>query len=51
VGWSAAVHFLLVKISGGRAEVAPIGETGRPLVVLGRDGAPVPATTVIGLDA
>ena len=49
VGWAAAVHFLLVKISGRRATVTPIGEDGRPLAVRSPDGSPAPATTTIEL--
>jgi hypothetical protein len=49
VGWAAAVHFLLVKISGRRATVTPIGEDGRPLAVKAPDGSPASATTTIDL--
>jgi tartrate-resistant acid phosphatase type 5 len=49
VGWAAAVHFLLVKISGRRATVTPIGEDGRPLAVLSPDGSAAPAATTVEL--
>jgi hypothetical protein len=51
VGWAAAVHFLLVRVSGTRATVTPIGEGGRPLAVAGPAGDPVPPTTVIDVPA
>jgi tartrate-resistant acid phosphatase type 5 len=47
VGWSARVHFLLVKIDGVRAEVSPVGEDGRPIPVVGTKGDVVPGTTTI----
>jgi hypothetical protein len=40
---------LLVKISGRRATVTPIGEHGRPLAVLAPDGSAALATTTIDL--
>jgi tartrate-resistant acid phosphatase type 5 len=49
VGWAVAVHFLLVKITGRRATVTPIGEDGRPLAVFAPDGSPASATTTIDL--
>jgi hypothetical protein len=49
VGVSVQVHFLLARITGRRAEVTPIGEDGRPLLVVGPAGSEVPATTVIDL--
>jgi hypothetical protein len=51
VGYCARVHFLLVKIQGGRAEVSPIGEDGRALPVVGPAGGEVPATTVVEVGA
>jgi len=47
VSWAAACHFLLVRISGGEAQVTPIGGDGKPLALQGPDGAAVEATTVI----
>jgi tartrate-resistant acid phosphatase type 5 len=49
VGWAKAGHFLLVRISGTRATVTPVGEDGRPLAVASPEGAPVAAETVIDL--
>jgi hypothetical protein len=47
VSWAAAVHFLLVSVSGRRATVTPIGDDGEPLRVVSPTGEPVTATTVI----
>ncbi len=47
VGWAKAAHFLLVRLTAGRATVTPIGEDGRALPVSSPAGAPVAAETVI----
>jgi tartrate-resistant acid phosphatase type 5 len=49
VKWKAAAHFLLVRISGERAEVVPIGEDGAPLEALDPQGRPVSSATEIRL--
>lgn len=51
VGWAAAVHFLLVQVSGDRATVVPVGEGGEPLAVTGPGGGAVHAATVIDINA
>lgn len=47
VKWASSVHFLLVRIDGGRAEVVPIGEDGRPLATTGPSGQAVPSATTV----
>jgi hypothetical protein len=49
LGWAAAAHFLLVRVSGSRATVVPIGEDGEPIAVTGPGGEPLRATTAIEL--
>ena len=47
VQWASAVHMLLVRIAGTRAEVVPIGEDGAPLATVNPDGATTAPTTVV----
>lgn len=47
VKWASNVHFLLVKIMGGRTDVVPIGEDGQPLRTLDPAGKPVDALTTL----
>jgi hypothetical protein len=47
IAWAAAAHFLLVRLSGRRATITPIGERGTPLAVTGPDGAASDAATAI----
>ena len=47
VKWATAVHFLLGRIDGARAEVVPIGDDGAPLATVGPDGATKAPTTVV----
>ena len=49
VAWAAECHFLLVQIDGATARVTPIGGDGRPLTLLGPDGAAAESTTTIRL--
>ena len=51
IGWAARAHFLLVRLSGSRAHVVPIGEDGRPLEVRAPDGTNVDAVTTIDAPA
>jgi len=47
VKWASAVHFLLVRIDGVRAEVVPIGDDGKPLRTVDPVGATTPPTTEV----
>jgi hypothetical protein len=49
VSWARSAHFLLVRLAGRQATVTPIGEDGRPLAVIGPEGTPVGAATLIDL--
>ena len=47
VSWAARAHFLLVRFSERSAQVVPVGEDGRPLVVRAPNGTNVePVTTI-----
>jgi tartrate-resistant acid phosphatase type 5 len=51
VTWAAQAHFMLIRVSGTRASVVPIGEDGGPLAVRAPNGTNVVAATTIELPA